>query len=147
MEYNAKTLGLSALAGLVIGLLVGYIPAHMQNSDLTNTNNTLTQNKSELQGQFNKTQYDLGLSKLAERSGLAYADAEKNNFSVAQTEASQLFTNLRKVVDRSSDQNLKQQLGEILATRDSTIAALAKADPAVKQRLQEIFRKMIAITN
>ena len=135
MKFSAKTTVISSIVSLLIGLLVGFIPCHLKNSYL------MEQNRN-VQGELFTTRGQLTLSRLAVRSAAVYSEAEKNNFSVASGSASSFFTDLRGFINQSASEPLKQQLEEIMGTRDPIIAGLAKADPAVLPELRQLFLRM-----
>ncbi len=146
MNGSKKALALTALAALIIGLLVGFIPEHMANSSLEQQIQNLKDGNAGLQGHLNTTQNQLTLSGFAVRSASVLAAADQNNYSVASTGASSLFTDMRNYVDQSGDQAASTQLSQVLAVRDRTVAGLAKADPGVKQILLEIFQKTQSVS-
>lgn len=91
----------------------------------------------------------LGVSKRAEamngfrnRAALLYTEATRSNFTVALDMASKYFTDLRAYTDQTTDSTLKQELGNVLTSRDAVIAGLAKADPAISVQIQELFLKL-----
>jgi hypothetical protein len=119
------------IAGLVLliaGVLIGFVPQYSKLTD---------------------AEHQLDVSKRAEaindfrnRFALLYFETAKNNFSVGLTMASKEFTDLRAFADQTPDQALKTALGDVLSSRDSIIAGLAKADPAVSAQIQTLFMKM-----
>ncbi len=119
------------IAGLILfiaGVLIGFVP---QYSKLTDAEHQLeVSRRAEAINDFRN------------RFALLYFEIAKNNFSVALTMASKEFTDLRIFVDRTSDQSLKSGLTDVLSSRDSVIAGLAKADPAVGAQIQTLFMKM-----
>lgn len=145
MKFSGRTVAISLVVGLILGLLAGFVPQHQKNSILRHNNLALTEGEASLQNELAKTQARLAISAFTVRSAVVYVEAEKHDYSVALESASSLFTDLRKYTDQSSDANVKQQLGQVLSTRDQVIAGLAKADPAVVQQLQDMFLKMQSI--
>ena len=146
MQSSTKSVTLAALIGLVVGLLLGFIPAHLSNSSLQDQNASTLKQKQETQEQLNVARNRLILSNFAVRAGLIEAQADATNYSLAGSSASSLFTDLRKYVDGTANTSIKGQIVEVLAARDQTIGELAQANPAVKQLLQEIFAKLQAIS-
>lgn len=138
MKVSAKALFISVLVALIVGLALGFFPQYRKAA-------TLTENNKSLQSALGKTQDQLAISSFAARCGSVYVEAVKQNYSIASTNASSLFTGLRKYADQASDQNVKQQLEQILDGRDTIIAGLAKGDPAVAQQLQDLFLKLRSI--
>jgi hypothetical protein len=145
MKVSGRTVAISLVVGLILGLLAGFVPQHQKNSILRHNNLALAEGEASLQNELAKTQARLAISALTVRSAVVYVEAEKHDYSVALGNASSLFTDLRKFADQSSDANVKQQLEQVLSTRDQVIAGLAKADPAVVQALQDMFLKMQSI--
>lgn len=146
MQRSIKIIAISAFAGLVVGLLLGFLPEHSVDSRLQNENASLAQAKSSVQEQLNLTQKRLQLSSLAVRAAELSSQAQSNNYSVASASASDLFTDLRKYVDASPDNSTAQPIKEILNSRDRVISGLAQANPAVKPVLQQIFTKLESIS-
>lgn len=75
------------------------------------------------------------------------AQADANNYSVAGSSASVLFSEMRRYVENGTDGQTKQQLAEVLAVRDRTIAGLAQANPGTKTLLHEIFSKLQSVSD
>ena len=142
MDSRTKAISFSALAGLVVGLLLGFLPEHLRNSNQQDRIATLTQETSSIQLRLNQNENELALSKFTVRAGLVSSQAEANNYSVASASASSLFTDLRNYVNSASSGPAKQQIEEVLTARDQTIAGLAQANPAVRPVLQQIFMKL-----
>lgn len=145
MRFSAKTLALCVVVGFVLGLLLGYIPERLKLSYAEQQKDALGQHTQTLQSTLHQTQNSLQLNELAVASAVVYAQAEKNNYSLASTSASRFFTGVRSYVDQSDDAAVKNDLQQVLAVRDATISGLATANPAVKLQLQEIFFKIQSI--
>lgn len=119
------------IAGLVLflaGVLIGFVPQYMK---LTDTEHQLDVYKRAD-----------AINDFRNRFALLYFETAKNNFSVGLTMASKQFTDMRAFADQTSDQSLKNALGDVLSSRDSIIAGLAKADPATGAQVQTLFMKM-----
>ena len=147
MQSSWKPLGLAALAGLIIGLLVGFLPTHASNTRLEEQNVSLTQQSSSLRSQLSAERNRLTLSNFAVQAGVITAQAEAKNYSQAGSSASALFTGLRRYIDGATDDPAKQQVAEVLAVRDRTIAGLAQADPGTSALLQQIFYKLQGVSD
>jgi hypothetical protein len=74
--------------------------------------------------------------------GIVFLDVANNNFGIASRDASTFFNHIRQMLDRATDPGERDALQQISARRDSVTAALAKADPAVRIEVQEIFTQM-----
>ena len=147
MQSSPKSLGIAALVGLAIGLVVGFLPPHFNNNKLEAQNVSAAQQKNASQGELNIERNRLTLSHFAVQAGLTSAQAEANNYSVAGSSASALFSELRRYIDNGTDGQTKQQLSEVLAARDRTIAGLAQANPGTKTLLREIFFKLQSVSD
>jgi len=101
---------------------------------------------SSLQRNLNQAKSQLALTNFAVRAVTMLADADRNDYSVASSDASSLVTDLRKSTDQSGDQ-AAAQLSQVLAVRDRTITGLAKADPGTKQLLLQIFLKTQSVSS
>jgi hypothetical protein len=120
---------------MLLGFLGGFVPQHSRVSQAMQEN-------QELRQQLVATQRSETVNIFRNRAALLYAEVEKSNFSVASESASKLFTDLRAFTNQSADATLKQNLEDILSTRDSIIGGIAKADPAVAAQIRELFLKM-----
>jgi hypothetical protein len=74
--------------------------------------------------------------------GIVFLDVANNNFGIASRSASNFFDHVRGMVDRATDPAEREALQQISGRRDSVTAGLAKADPAVRIEVQEIFMQM-----
>lgn len=138
MRFSSTSMAISLAVTLVVGFLLGFVPEHFKTS-------SATQGKDNMQSRLLAAQQEEIVSSFKVRTAVIYIEAAKSNFSVASSQASRFFTDLRKYTDQSSDNALRQQFEAILSDRDSIIAGLAKADPAVTQKLQALFLKMQGI--
>lgn len=142
MSSNFKVGAISALCGLIVGLLLGFLPQQAKISGLQGKLQSAEQAKQTADQSVEATQRKLRLSNFAVRSARLSTEAEQNNYSVAADDASALFTDLRQYEQSTDDAQVKSALDQVLGVRDETIAALAKANPAVKGQLQQIFLKL-----
>jgi predicted transcriptional regulator len=140
MAMSGKASAILAASALIVGLLIGFIPAHLNSSSLNHDNKLL-------QADLVSTRTQLTLSNFTVQSAKLYTEAAKNNFSIASANASNFFTELRKYIDQSNDETLKKQLEAVMAKRDGIIAGLAKADPAVTTQVQDTFLAMQQISS
>ena len=120
---------------LLVGFLCGFIPQYERVSTLTQTN-------QDLRHQLDAAKRAESVNSFRNRAALIYSVAAKNNFSLASESASKFFTDLQEFATQSADVSLKQNLEEVLSSRDAIIGGLAKADPTVAAQIQELFLKM-----
>ena len=142
MDNSSKTMAISAFGGLILGLLLGFLPEHSANSKLQDQNSSLTQGRTEIQNELDLARQRLQLSSFAVRSAEVSSQAQSNNYSVASATASSLFTDLRQYVGSNQKSDVTQQMTEVLGARDRVIAGLAQANPAVKPLLEQVFARL-----
>jgi hypothetical protein len=119
------------IAGLVLfiaGMLIGFVPQYMKLTDAEH--------------QLDVSRRADAINDFRNRFALLYFETARNNFSSGLTMASKEFSDMRVFVDQTSDPNLKTAIGDVLNSRDSVIAGLAKGDSAVGAQIQTLFMKM-----
>lgn len=146
MSSSTKTVSISVLLGLAVGLALGYLPAHQKSTKLEGQNKALQEQLSSLQDRSTSAKQRLLLNHFAVQAGTAMTQADKNDYSVASRSASDLFTELRAYVEHTSYADTRQPIGEVLSVRDRTIAGLAQANPSVRPLLQQIFEKLASLS-
>jgi len=109
------------LAGV---FLAGFLPQYLKSRRLD----------SEAQAIKQK----LELAELRSSAGRMLLQVTQNNFGIASQEALQFFKEAFRIASETSDPGLKKTLEEISARRDAVTGGLAKADPAVRQQVQEV---------
>jgi uncharacterized membrane-anchored protein YhcB (DUF1043 family) len=147
MNFTSKTLGLVALGSLLAGFLIGFVPEHIAKARVEDQVMALKSQGDTTQNSLHHTENQLALNQFAVQAALVSADANANNYADASTQASNLFTGLRNYVDSASDNAARQTVTEVLSVRDPTIAGLAKADPATRSELVQIFRKLQTLSS
>ncbi len=140
MAVSGKASAIVAASALIIGLLVGFIPAHRNSTSLERAN-------KGLQGDLVSTREQLTLSRFTVQSAMLYTEVGMNNFSIASASASALFTDIRNYIDQSNDATLKQKLEVVMTRRDGIIAGVARADPAVITQVRDTFLTMQKIAS
>lgn len=147
MNFTSKTLGLAALGSLLAGFLIGFVPEHIAKTRVEDQVIALKSQGDTTQNSLHHTENQLALNQFAVQAAVVSADANANNYADASTQASNLFTGLRNYVDSASDNAARQTVTEVLSVRDPTIAGLAKADPATRSELVQIFRKLQTLSS
>ncbi|MDQ6801540.1 MAG: hypothetical protein M3041_11945 [Acidobacteriota bacterium] len=91
--------------------------------------------------QLARTQLQHNLARLQGTLGLVMYEANRNNFANATSYAAQFFDGLRAALSNRDLPTVADgaQLESILAMRDEISSALARADPAVKQKLADLY--------
>lgn len=146
MNGKLKAASITGLVCLVIGALLGYLPAHGNFAQSQEQNSALKSKLTDTAASAAKEHDRLVLSNFAVQAAELMNQAAANNYSVASGQASALFTELRKYVDQGADGAVKQNLQEVLGSRDRTIAGLAQANSSVRPLLAQIFEKLSQVS-
>ena len=148
VSYAIVTLIAGAL--FVGAFLLGFLPGHSnvvsletQNQQLRQQNNVLNRQVVEFQQTIQKLQANLKVADLRGTAGLMSYRASQNNFGAAAELSTGFFNGVQDAIGVTEDRALKQNLQKILAQRDLVTSALAQANPAVKERLAEIYAEFL----
>jgi hypothetical protein len=122
---------------LLIVFLLGLVPMWLKARAATNS--------------LAETEHQLVLAKTQNNIASAVIDARRGDYEPARQAASQFFTSLRAELDKADDSNLtqaqRQGIQPLLAGRDEVITLLARSDPAVADRLTDLYvayRKIVS---
>jgi hypothetical protein len=119
-----KKLGFKAIV-LAIVFLLGYVPSYWKAR-------SLEKEQALLEQQFS-------LARLHSQLGMASFEANRNNYHNAAEYSNRFFSGLRAVIDNAGDAALAEKLQAVSAGRDSITTYLAKADPAVKDKIAQMY--------
>jgi len=122
---------IAAAAGVAV-FLMGFLPQFVK--------------VNRLEQQLRQAQQERSGSELSELVSLAYFQATQKNFGLATDTTSRFFDHAREMTNRAQDANSRKALESLLASRDKTVAALAKGDAAAVTDLQELFVKTRQVT-
>lgn len=147
MNMNTKQITITGVVCLAVGLLLGFIPEYIAKSNVEQRAMDLTSQGETVQKSLHHTERQLRLNEFALNAAVVSADANSNNYADATKSASSLFTGLRSYVDNDRNDGASQQLQDVLAMRDATIAGLAKADPGVRPMINQIFLKLKSVSS
>jgi hypothetical protein len=133
---------IAIVIGIVVVFLAGYLPGSSRARRAAEESRQVAQRLEETRNELAKTRYDLDVARLRGRLGEVLHEANANNFGLAAERATAFFDGLRAAVNSNqltagSDRNAV--LEGILARRDEISADLARADPAVKAKLAEMY--------
>jgi hypothetical protein len=116
---------------LVLAFLAGYVPERMAADRMETTLRT--------------AQLDLELANLHRDLGVAALEAQRNNFTTAATAAQTFFEGCARLAQRNSFENEPRTqiaLAGYAQQRDTVMVQLAQANPAVAQRLADLYFTM-----
>ncbi len=128
--------------GIVVVFLAGYLPGRSRANRAAEESRRSVQTLQETQAALAKTQFDLEVAQLRGRLGEVLHEANTNNFGVAAERATEFFDRLRAAVNSTqlvAGSERRSVLDAILARRDEISADLARADPAAKAKLTEMY--------
>lgn len=135
-------IGLAIVVGVVLIFLAGYLPGASRARNAAAESRQTSQRLTETQATLAKTQFDLEVARLRGHLGEVLHEANANNFGVAAEHATAFFDGLRNAVASPHAEPAGERrnvLQSILARRDEISADLARADPAVKAKLAEMY--------
>ena len=128
---NPKSLAIRA--GLLIAVFsLGYIPSCVSARSAQERNTQLERR--------------LKLVDLHNVLGMTSYEANRNNFANAAELSTGFFNGLKEMIDTTADAGLKQKLQPISARRDEITTNLAQADPAVKEKLAQMYADFYQVT-
>lgn len=94
--------------------------------------------------QRDAAQRELRLSRMENTLASAVIDARRGEYETARQTTSDFFTGLRQQLDASTDasdftETQRTSLRKLLTERDNIITLLARSDPAVADRLSQMY--------
>jgi hypothetical protein len=119
-----KKLGIRVIV-LAVVFLLGYVPSYWKAR-------SVERERARLEQQFN-------LARLHSHLGMASFEANRNNYFNATDYANKFFNGLKTAINSVGDAALKERLQTVSASRDKITASLAKADPAVKETIAQLY--------
>ncbi len=117
---------------LIVAFLLGYIPSSIS------SRGALRQN-AELQ-------HKLTVAELGGQLAMASYEANRNNYANAEQFSSQFFSGLPGIINETKDYALKQKLQAMLGHKAEITSNPAQVDPALKERLAQIFADYFQVT-
>jgi hypothetical protein len=88
----------------------------------------------------------LRLAEMLSRLGMASYEANRNNYASATQMSTEFFNSLKQMTDTTKDEALKQKLQSLSVRRDEITTNLAQADPAVKEKLGQLYADLFQVT-
>jgi hypothetical protein len=132
--WRPKLTRLAVGAGILIAVfLAGYVPS--------------CTSARQAQQQQARLESQLALSRLQGQLGMASYEANRNNYASAAQLSTDFFNGLREAAGRTNDEALRQKLQALGARRDEVTANLAEPNPAVKEKLQQMYADLFQITS
>lgn len=113
---------------LVGAYLIGFVPERVKAQRALKENSRL--------------ELELDLARLQGKLGMIGYEANRNNFADAAAHSTGFFDAMRKVLTNpllAEDAKRKADLDAVAARRDEITAELARADPAVKDKIAEMY--------
>ncbi len=119
---------LVALAVLLAVFLIGYVPGML--------------NARKARSENSRLELELGLARLQGKLGMVAYQVNRNNFADASALSTGFFDGLKNVLGSpllDAEAKRKAALEAVAARRDEINADLARADPAVKEKVADTF--------
>lgn len=120
-----RKLLITSLIVVAVAFSIGFFPQYLL--------------KRSLQSELIACRAALELSALRDQAGWVYLDTARKNYGVAGERAGRFFSQIRDLTARTRSPQLRAALEEIYARRDTIIAKLATADPAVLDDVQALY--------
>lgn len=124
LPANLKKFVLAA-AILIVVFLLGYIPSCVSARGAREESARIEQR--------------LKLSEMLSKLGMAGYEVNRNNYASAAQMSTEFFNSLKELIDITTDDALKQKLQALSVRRDEITTNLAQADPAVKEKLAQMY--------
>jgi len=131
-----KKLGLAAGVLLAVFLL-GYVPSCRSANSAETQRVQLEQQLGSAATQRAQLEQQLQLARLHSQLGMVSFEVNRNNYSKAANYSTDFFNALKTTINDLNDAALKEKLQAISARRDEITAHLAKAEPAVKEKIAQ----------
>jgi hypothetical protein len=122
-----------AAAALLLAFLAGFLPQWSR--------------ARALEGELERTRFELALSRLEGRLGAALAEAQRSNYERARQLMTGVFSELQERTVFIEPPARRGELEAVLAERDEIITLLSRADPEATQRLNLIYTRFFAAVN
>ncbi|MBI2818268.1 MAG: hypothetical protein HYX72_15150 [Acidobacteria bacterium] len=90
--------------------------------------------------------HNLKVAKLLGELGMVSYEASRNNFASASNHSTQFFNGLKLLADETRDPALKSKLESFVPSRDEITADVAKAEPAVKEKVANMYASFYQLT-
>lgn len=114
-----------AVAALVAMFLIGYVPS--------------CRSARSAETQRAQAEHQLNLARLHSQLGMMSFEVNRNNYSNSAAYSTDFFNSLKNTINDTSDAALKERLQAIAARRDEITANLAQAEPAVKEKIGQMY--------
>ena len=120
-----------ALAAFLLGFIPQYSAARRLRSELDLTKQQLA-----------ACQFAGKLSGARELLAMSYLEANRKNFGVAREYSSRFFNETRRLSEKAPDENTANILQQVLHSRDTLTADLARGDAAASNLLESMMVQM-----
>ena len=136
--------GLLALAASFGGgYLSAYLPAKRAAAAREAAAAATQSELARLNDELRETSFELHLAQLAVKMGAVYYDVNQNNYGMASEKLPDLLSGLSAVQSSVAQKpDLQSAILAILTRRDELVADLAKANPAVKAKIADMYSSL-----
>lgn len=126
------------IGALLAAFLLGYLPAQSTIARLEAETVKLKQGNQVLER-------SLRIAELRGAAGLMSHRIRQNDYSAAAELSTGFFNGLREALQETSDEQVRKNLETMLLQRDEITIALAQKDPAVQEKLEQMYADFFQI--
>lgn len=137
-------IGIAVVLVLAAVFAAGWWPATSRARAAREETERVTERLQESQATLAQTQFDLQVARLRGNLGEVLHETNANNYGIAAERATAFFDGLRDAVNSAqlAAGERRTVLTGILDRRDEISADLARAEPAVKAKLTEMYMQL-----
>ena len=135
---TTKTKVIAGLLILLATFLIGFVPQYMDKVRLRNELRTSGERAVSLG-------LDLRMAELRDLCGMMLLEVQGQNYGLAREFSTQYFEKVREVAEDVTEPR-GQSLRELLTSRDSLNAFLARTDVASSSEIQTLCRRTFEVT-
>lgn len=102
---------------------------------------------NRLDGELERTRWELKLARMEGRLGAALAESLRSNYERARVLMTGFFSELQQTVGQVDDGAQRSALEGVLAQRDEIVTLLARSNPGSTQRLVMLYATFFTATD
>lgn len=139
MTFKQRMIVWVLLLAVVFG--AGFWLGYQQVRSLRPELRTAESDLAKAQVRINELEYQARLAQIRQLAALMYAETHRQNYDVAANYSTRYFNELRRAADVAENPTVRNALEELLNTRDTITAELARAGPSALDYVQALFLK------
>lgn len=136
---RVAVVSVTLIAAVVVAIiLIGSLPSRSNIDGLETRISRLEQRNAVLE-------QSLKIAELRGAAGLMSYRANQNDYGAAAELSTGFFNGVREMISAAEDQTVRQNLQAMLQQRDEITAGLARSDPAITEKLAQIYADFFQI--